>query len=127
MKCEYLYEKEIGVDPNKYWWKEMGDDNRQSQWKLEKQKYGFDERETWDLDRVFLTWIYPRLKMFREVNNCHPAKMTMEEWNKILDEMIEGFGCSLKDNHATADDSVISEKLQKSLKLFAEYFNDLWW
>ena len=127
MECKYLYEKEIGVDPNKYWWKEMSDDGRQPQWELEKQKYGFDERETWDLDSVFLAWIYPRLKMFREVNNCHPAKMTMEEWNKILDEMIEGFECSLKDNHVTADDSVIREKLQKALKLFAEYFNALWW
>jgi hypothetical protein len=127
MKCEYFYEKQIGVDPSKYWYHEMNDDSRQPQWKLERQKYGFDERETWDLDSVFLGWIYPRLKMFREVNNCHPAKMTEDEWNSILDEMIDGFECSLKDGYRTAEDSEISEKLQKSLKLFAEYFNGLWW
>jgi hypothetical protein len=39
-KCEYFYEKQIGVDPNKYWYREVNNDKRQSQWELERQKYG---------------------------------------------------------------------------------------
>ena len=38
------------------------DDTRLHKWKLERKTYGFDERETWNLDRSFAYWLLERLK-----------------------------------------------------------------
>lgn len=42
------------------------DDERRKQWKKQRAKYGFDEREIWNLDSQFLQWIYSRCMFFLE-------------------------------------------------------------
>jgi hypothetical protein len=118
---EYFYEKQIGVNPNDYFWNSMQDDERQDKWQEEQKKYGFDSRETWSLDFTFIAWIYPRLKMYQEISDCHPGAMSKEEWDLILNEMIEGFELCLKNYDENID------KLNKSMELFAKYLRELWW
>ena len=43
------------------------DDKRIDRWKREREEYGFDERETWDLLLSFHLWLYERLMMYLEV------------------------------------------------------------
>lgn len=43
------------------------DDERKWDWDMQREKYGFDERETWSLDYTFYLWLYERLKMYLEV------------------------------------------------------------
>ncbi len=43
-------------------------DRRQSQWAAERQEYGFDERETWNLCDTFYAWLYEHLRMY--VDRC---------------------------------------------------------
>lgn len=41
-------------------------DKRLKEWHKQHSKYGFDEREMWNLDITFALYIYPRLKFFRD-------------------------------------------------------------
>lgn len=40
------------------------DDDRQDAWKKQRAKYGFDEREMWNLDSQFAQWLYSRCMFF---------------------------------------------------------------
>ena len=87
--------------------------------------FGFSDYEFFSLDHTFDLLIYPRLCYFREY--CvtgHPAGMTQEQWDKILNAMIEGFKLSL-----TVDRPKIKQrkKIEKGRLLFARYYNNLWY
>lgn len=42
-------------------------DDRNKKWKKQREKYGFDSRETWNLNDMFYEWLYSRLSMYVEV------------------------------------------------------------
>ena len=48
---------------------QITDFKRRDRWRKEKQIYGFDSSETWNLDYVFVMWIYTRVKLYEELNN----------------------------------------------------------
>lgn len=39
---------------------------KQRDWKRQRDKYGFDERETWDICHSFYCWLYERLQYYVE-------------------------------------------------------------
>lgn len=111
---------------------EVSDKERQKKYKEQRMTRGFDDTECWNLDITFSLFIVPRLKVFKELNDGYPARYhSIEEWNKILDEMIEGFELhSNKFNWDTADSNEENgnmAKVKRALKLFQENFFDLWW
>ena len=72
---------------------ERDDEIRNQKWKKEAEEYGFDERETWNLDFTFFCWLYERLKKYKEVSpadlSCKIVKVndeekTLEEWLDIM-------------------------------------------
>lgn len=88
-------------------------------------EYGFSVYEFFNLDHTFDLLIYPRLCYFRDHCNVgSPGGMSFEEWNNILDSMIEGFKLSLTVDYATKNQQ---EKIDNALKLFAEYYHCLWY
>ena len=88
-------------------------------------EYGFSVYEFFNLDHTFDLLIYPRLCYFRDHCNVgSPGGMSFEEWNNILDNMIEGFRLSLTVDYATRNQQ---EKIDNALKLFAEYYHCLWY
>lgn len=106
-------------------------------------KYGFPLSDLWSLDYTLSKWIVPRLKYFRNNIQGTPIKkdgkwteegpeyVTIEEWQKILDEMIFAFEFTIKDVSGDFyyDDKqwgLDNQRRKRGLKLFAEYFNDLW-
>lgn len=64
MKYKYL-EKVVKIENTPYGW--CPDDSRQKKWKKQREEYGFDERETWDLDYSFFCWLYSRLIMYKKI------------------------------------------------------------
>lgn len=42
-------------------------DKRWKEWKKQQRDYGFDDRETWNLDKMFVEWIYTRFRMYKEI------------------------------------------------------------
>lgn len=93
-------------------------------------------RETWSLDVTLAEHIYPRLVLFKKLNNGYPTCFeTIDEWNEVLDKMIFAFK-KLAENHwffsiQEADWKQKEEQLWKQigegLDLFAKYYTDLWW
>ena len=70
---------------------ECDDEVRNQKWKKQQEEYGFDERETWNLDFTFFCWLYERLKRYKEINcvdlSCKIVKVNDEE--KTLEELID--------------------------------------
>ena len=108
------------------------DDYRAKKYKEQRMTRGFDDSETWNFDITIAKFIVPRLKRFKECKNGYPARLTEKKWDKILDEMIEGFElhCTKDDWDFDPDLNARNEKLakvNKALKNFSKYFYDLWW
>lgn len=119
-------------------------DKREPEWKKQRKKWGFDERELWSLDSTIAKFIAPRLKKYKECPKSYPCslaydengnikkgrkeegycKKTEKEWNKMLDKMIFSFeNYELIHQH----DTETNKKIDEGIKLFAEYFSALWW
>ena len=91
MNHKYLYDiLPKGKTPYDF---ECDDEIRNQKWKKEAEEYGFDERETWNLDFTFFCWLYERLKKYKEVSpadlSCKIVKVndeekTLEEWLDIM-------------------------------------------
>ena len=107
-------------------------DERAKKLKEQRMTRGFDDSETWNLDITIAKFIFPRLKAFKECNHGFPSSLTEKKWNKILDEMIEGFELYCKKDEWEFEQDLNERndkfaKVNKSLKLFSKYFYNLWW
>lgn len=100
-------------------------------------RWGFSDDELWNLDRTIAKFILPRIKRFKKFRNGYPdellngdwneerEKIAVEQWDKILDNMIECFEIIVSDDFFCP--SVEQElKIKEGLKLFSKYFMHLW-
>lgn len=131
--------------------KEVGDDigrnfriyvKRPIQFFVQRRTRGWDDRDIWSLDYTFAKWVVPRLKRLKDEKHgvpCYFFPKSKDVWddpdnkrfeaariryNKMLDEMIEGF--ELMANDADIDEPEVAEKVQRSLLLFKKHFHTLW-
>ncbi len=145
MKAEHQYLKPLNIELNgivdSRSFKDKKD-SRSDDWKIQRKKYGFDERETWDLDFTMSCWIYEHLKMFKAVNPIATEKEKflipilqedltekMEERNleEVLDIVCEGLeGYILANDQILRSNAVIS-KAKNAYKILAIVFPALWW
>ena len=112
---------------------------------------GWDSSDTWSLQFTISKFVLPRLKRFKEVDKGgvpnkiyqeyrdpnkkvnENMKLASEEWDKKLDKMILAFQRIIDEDEDFHDfkDKKYWDKQEKikedGLKLFAEYFQDLWW
>lgn len=64
-RCKYL--DDIGLKVCEYGTNFVRvDDTRMVDWAAERAIYGFDSRETWNLEVMFIEWIYTRVSMYKE-------------------------------------------------------------
>lgn len=82
--------------------------------------------ETFNLDYTIATYILPRLQLFRKVNDCYPTD-TPEMWDEILDKMIIAFEYLTSEKYENGADKAIDDKVDEGLRLFAKWFQSLWW
>lgn len=105
--------------------------NKEKEEEYHKQRMdnGFDDSETYSLDYTIARFIYPRLKRFKEVNNGVPGGLSEQEWDDILDTMLDGFRLAATDDNTGTgeEEKERTAIIQKSLDLFAKYFFHLWW
>ncbi len=119
------------------WRWQQWDPFRPLRWWWQRRTWGFDERDLWSLDYAIIKFIYPRLKFFRE-RYCggvpshpteldaqgFPRRMTPEEWEGILDEMLEGLQLVKEDTYPLIGED--HKKLVHSLDVFHRWFFHLW-
>lgn len=105
------------------------DEENESKYKEQRLERGFDDSETWNLDYTISCFILPRLKQFKVLNNTHPAMITLEEWNEILDKMIFAlqYRIEIDDIDVSTDSPRMEEQHNEGLQLFAKWFDYLWW
>lgn len=69
------------------------DDERQAVWAKEREVYGFDSTETWDLNSAFYAWLYEHLRMYvdkaSDVVNLHYHKFKWKDEEYYQDEIID--------------------------------------
>lgn len=106
------------------------DDDREKKFSKQRIKRGFDDSETWSLYTTISKFILPRLKRFKEINIAYPGNLTSEEWDNTLDKIIKAFEYLSSEKYwddlwSRNDDT--HKMIEKGLKLFAKYFEALWW
>ena len=128
MAHKYLYDiLPKGKTPYDF---EFDDEIRNQKWEKEREQYGFDERETWNLDFTFFCWLYERLKRYKEINcvdlSCKIVKVndeekTLEEW---IDIMINNAEALILLNMFSEENIELAEGTIESFKRTNCY---LWW
>lgn len=125
------YLKDIGIKEEDLPWNWCPNDDREKEWKKQREKYGFDSRDTWSLDYTIIALIYPRLKMYKEINglesfckfNYKGKEFTEEE---CIDIVLEGFKIRLlKEPQFMTEKEWI--KYEDARMLFAMVMPALWW
>lgn len=134
-RCKYL--DDLGFELEKYGTNfTKKDDRRIDKWEEQRKQYGFDERETWNLDRIFIEWIYTRFMMYKEVcsidldyhNICYKGKnLTQEE---AIDEVLSLSKKILQSEYPIWDKNM-SEMVLKNTGEICEILKELlpymWW
>ena len=100
-------------------------------WKFFWQRHnrGWDDSDTWNLDKTFAKMILPRLIRFKELNNCVPMEFESNEddWDLVLDKMIKTFSNIVSDDYDYLTTLGQHEESKEGLELFTKYYFNLWW
>lgn len=116
-----------------------GSFKRRLRLRRQRKNYGFDERETWNLDHTYIEWLYCHLKMYKRVTNvdmdaCLLTNVVIDK-DKVIEEMsmsdayifmTEVLGNYLKEK---AEDFLVipSKEVYEALHMFASTFRAWWW
>ena len=96
-------------------------------YKQQRFEQGFDDTETWHMDRTIALFIIPRLKKFIELNNGIPTGETIESYNEKLNFIISAFENYYATNkYYESVDDVERKQLTDDVKQAVEYLSKLW-
>lgn len=128
MSHKYI-EEIMSIEDTPYGWAE--NTGRDEMWKEQRDKYGFDERETWSLDSAFIYWLYERLRMYDEVNCINTDFHTFDINGKTLtqQECIDTMINKCKEyitNRLITDESAYNLK-NEILDIWRECIHHMWW
>ena len=136
-RCKYL--DNLGFKITEYGtnWVNEDEDERGAEWKEQRKIYGFDERETWNLDSSFAEWLYTRCSMYldeaKDIVDLDYHKITYNDKEYTQREAIEKvkkWSLYYVKNKYSAD-QIVSERAHKSLtkacELWAILVHYMWW
>ncbi len=86
-------------------------------------KYKVDIEETYNLDISIVRFCLPRLKLFKATTMSRPYDATEEEWDTILQEIIDGLEMYENISFPTKEEQA---KIDRGLDLLRKWFYDLW-
>jgi hypothetical protein len=100
---------------------------KKEQYRQQRFERGFDDTETWHMDRTMALFIIPRLKRFMEVNNGIPIGETEESYDEKLRFIIQAFeNYYATDQYYNSVDIEERKKLTDDVRLAVEYLSKLW-
>ena len=127
---------------------------RTALFKEQRKTYGFDEKETWNLNYTYITWLYSHLKFYLDYTpvdlTFHKFKvpileerkkkrkensffkevakeLTQEDAIKLALEYMESYLSYLSEDPFLEHEMKQIEKVKCALKIVAEIFTVLWW
>jgi hypothetical protein len=101
---------------------------RYYEYKKQAEEQGFDNTEIWNLFVTIAKFLVPRLKVYRRDFMSFPSELTVEEWQEILDKMIEGFELIANDHFELdyKEQLKYRAKEQEAVDLLHKYYFHLW-
>jgi hypothetical protein len=97
------------------------------QYRQQRFERGFDDTETWHMDRTMALFIIPRLKRFIEVNNGIPNGETEESYDEKIKFIISAFeNYYVSDKYFNSVDIEERKKLTDDVRQAVEYLSKLW-
>ena len=108
------------------------DPEAREKYKQQRFEQGFDDTETWHIDRTLALFIIPRLKRFIEVNNGIPNGETVESYNDKLNFIINAFeNYYATDRYYQSTDSAerkqLTDDVKKAVGILSNLWFELWW
>lgn len=109
-------------------------DKREEKWKKQREEYGFDVREVWNLDYTFYIWLYERLLMYIETADgiidldYHKIDFKGKEYTQrqLIQFMIDG--CK---NRITKNDFQLTKEEESQIEdivnIWAIILPTMWW
>lgn len=89
-----------------------------------RKEHTFEYLDIFGFYLIIAEFLVPRLKAFKKYNFSYPMGLTKKKWNTILNKIILAFEIIIKDDVVYESKKVA--KIEEGLKLFAEYYRDLW-
>ena len=101
-------------------------------YKQQRFEQGFDDTETWHMDRTIALFIIPRLKKFIELNNGIPSGETVESYDEKLKFIISAFENYYATNkyYESVDDDErkqLTDDVKKAVEYLSKLWFELWW
>ena len=101
-------------------------------YKQQRFEQGFDDTETWHMDRTIALFIIPRLKKFIELNNGIPTGETVESYDEKLKFIISAFENYYATNkyYESVDDTErkqLTDDVKQAVEYLSKLWFELWW
>ncbi len=101
-------------------------------YKQQRFENGFDDTETWHIDRTMALFIIPRLKRFIEVNNGIPNGETVESYDEKLNFIISAFENYYSTNKYYESTDIeerkqLTDDVRKAVDYLSHLWFELWW
>ncbi len=104
-------------------------------WNKQREKYGFDDRETYCLNDRFAEWLYSHQMMYRKKAGCivdltyHMIDFEGETYTQLeaINKTIEWTAYYLRHRNDRDMGDECEEKLQRATRLWAELLPYAWW
>ena len=106
------------------------DSNQLERYKKQREEQGFDDTETWHLDRTFAQFMIPRIKRFIQVNNGFPNGETYESYIEKLKFVVKSFEEYYSDDNIETSLEIEKERLEnakQALDILLKLWFCLWW
>lgn len=108
-------------------------DDRMGTWIQENNDYGFDSRETWNLDIVMVELLYERLKKYLDVSTVNLEFHTYDvdgvllTQKQVIDKIIENCEIVLVSNHNLDSDMGTANRKKDIWIYWSIIENSMWW
>ena len=105
---------------------------KKEQYRQQRFETGFDDTETWHMDRTMALFIIPRLKRFLEVNNGIPNGETIESYDEKIRFIISAFeNYYVSDQYYNSVDieerKKLTDDVRKAVENLSKLWFELWW
>ncbi len=98
---------------------------------LQRARHGYSDRDTWDLRAHLAEVIAGSVERFAQLTNGHPAELTPQEWDDILNRISGGIRSAvqrLDDIHLDKQGQAQAKAdLDDSIRLLSRWLPHLWW
>ncbi len=131
------YLEDIGLKPWEYGvnWTVDNEKKQLKIWKKQRKKYGFDDRETYELHDIYAEWLYSHLKMYKKTASglvdltYHTIDFEGRTYTEIeaIDRVLKWTEYFLKNRDDVDKEEKAMKKLQKATRLWSEILPFAWW